>query len=303
MARSKFAEKAYEIAYCAELYANAASGLPIYSPTQVLEALLGFDAAADPSDTHPIWSALRLPRPKGIQLLPTHWALPADHYLRLPHRPVSLILQFKCPEFLHGPQAAQWHLWGSPYYRFARTTHQQSLLARLERDLAGACIVRYAAPAFHLQGELEEAQLRRQVIELSGHVSPRELEKHKIWTYLGPGLDGRPNPSGRPRPFEAFETLLAATINLPEPDQVRDHVAVELSNTLRTHVESLAASVRNRNPALRAMVTQWGADLVARTDIPTAALVDLMNFASIQTAVTSVGAAWAVVDSPGALSS
>lgn len=65
MARAEFAEKSYEIAYCAELYAGDATPLPIYSPSQVLESVLGFDAASSPSELNPIWDVLALPARRG----------------------------------------------------------------------------------------------------------------------------------------------------------------------------------------------------------------------------------------------
>lgn len=102
-------------------------------------------------------------------------------------------------------------MWRRPFFRFRRAAAQHNVLRRLERNLLGQAVVRYAAPAFHELGELEEAQIRRRVIELSGHVSPVTLGSHRVWTYIGPGTHGRGNPDSKERPFEPFESLFVPT--------------------------------------------------------------------------------------------
>lgn len=137
MGTAGFEEKTYEVAYCIEL---AVGGEPqVYSPGQVLEKLLGFDAAGNPDPHHVIWAVLALPRPHGAQLVPSLWGAskavqPAA--AALPSYPISVFLQFKRPECLQGPAAKQWKMWHHPYYRFRRSKEQQQVLGRLERRLA-----------------------------------------------------------------------------------------------------------------------------------------------------------------------
>jgi hypothetical protein len=91
MGRAEFAEKEYEIAMSIELCSGLARGSRIYPAGQVLEEILGYDAAADPRREHLIWAVLAAPRPRGIRLVPEHWdpgkRPPAE---RLPPTSVSL---------------------------------------------------------------------------------------------------------------------------------------------------------------------------------------------------------------------
>jgi hypothetical protein len=83
---------------------------------------------------------------------------------RLPPTPVSLILQYKRPEYLSGPRAEQWRFWRQPYFRFGRTSDQHTVLRRLERNLGSDAIVRYAAPAFWRRGDLDAAHFGQWVL-------------------------------------------------------------------------------------------------------------------------------------------
>ncbi|WP_336160108.1 hypothetical protein [Amycolatopsis sp. VC5-11] len=217
MVAATFEEKTYETAYNADLIAGAGGNWRVFSPGQVLEKVTGFDVAADPGPEHLIWRVLRVPRPRGLSLMPSHWASSRSGVPKareLPSMPLSLILQFKRPEYLYGSRAAQRRLWHGPYYRFSRSTEQHSVLKRLESKLADDAIVRYASPAFHTLGELEEAQMERKVIALSGHVAPSVFGRHRVWTYNAAGTYGRGNPAGRARPVEAFDDLFASLIGV-----------------------------------------------------------------------------------------
>jgi hypothetical protein len=129
MTADTLAERSYEIAYCAELASGPGRAPALFAPAQVLEKILGFDAAAGPPSGHVVWKVLGLPRPAGVSLLPGLWAGGArPKAASLPRYPVSLFFQFKRSEYLHGGRAKQWRMWGkSPYYRFARTKHQQQV--------------------------------------------------------------------------------------------------------------------------------------------------------------------------------
>jgi hypothetical protein len=211
MAWAEFEEKEYETAVAIELADGQRGRGLVFSAGQVLESIVGYDAAAAPVSDHVIWRLLSIPRPKGVRLVPATWVSghrPAR--ADLPRTPVSLILQYKRPEFLYGARAAQWKLWGHPYYRFSRTTRQHTVLNRLERRLGGDALVRYAAPVFWRRGQLEAAHIARQVLGRSGFVSPVTLGRHFVWTYAAPGIEGRVNPGGRTRPFETVDELLKA---------------------------------------------------------------------------------------------
>lgn len=290
-----FEEKTYEVAYCVELALGIGSKHIVYSPGQVLEKLLGFDAAGNPDPRHPIWSVLALPRPSGVQLVPPLWG--ASRALQppassLPQYPISLFLQFKRPEYLQGPAAKQWKMWHHPYYRFKRTREQQKVLGRLERRLGGQAVVRYAAPAFHQLGDLEAAQMTSSVIQQSGHVEPKRLARHQVWTYDAPGNDGRPNPSGEPSMFETFNGLLDEALgrSAAAGRELQPHVDEPLA-VLRQHLRSAAAACRDREPVLRRDVDLWARQLEA-VDVDSPTATALRDFASIQSLMARTNGAW-----------
>jgi len=182
VAFAEFEEKSYEIAACGEFMRGLGGQIGhVFAPGQVLEARLGYDAAVSVSQRHPIWNVLQVPRPAGVRLLPTYWRGGKQPEAgRLPGALISLVVQFKRPEYLHAGTAAQWRYWREPYFRFARQTRQQRILRRLERAVGNDALVRYSAPAFWRWRDLEAAQLAGRVLEESGFVSPAALDRHSV---------------------------------------------------------------------------------------------------------------------------
>jgi hypothetical protein len=288
-----FEEKTYETAYNAELVASADGNRRIFSPGQVLEKVTGFDVAADPGSKHLIWRVLRVPRPRGLSLMPSHWAtsrsgMPQSQ--ELPSMPLSLILQFKRPEYLYGSRAAQWQLWRGPYYRFSRSRDQHAVLKRLEANLADSVIVRYAAPVFHTLGELEEAQMQGKVIVRSGHVAPSVLGRHQVWTYNKAGTHGRGNPAGRVRAVETFGDLFASLLGVS-----RGIGEVVRYDGMAEHLAVLADTCRHRNPRLRHVVSEW-AESLRRAAVPLSLIPQIVDYATIQTLTAWQGAGWWIAD-------
>lgn len=294
MGVAEFEEKTYEVAYCIELAVGIGSQPMVYSPGQVLEKLLGFDAASNPDPHHVIWSVLALPRPRGVQLVPPLWG--ASRALQppapaLPSYPISIFLQFKRPEHLRGPAAKQWTMWHHSYYRFKRTKEQQQVLGRLERRLGAQAVVRYAAPAFHTLGELEAAQITGSVIAQSGHVPPARLRRHHCWTYDAPGNCGRPNPNGEPSVFERFDVLLEEALARSAAGRELQPYQDEPMSELRQHLRSTAAACRDREPHLRRDVDSWARQLEA-LDLDSQIMHSLRDFASIQSLMARANGAW-----------
>lgn len=290
--RYRFEEKSYEIAYCVELAAGINGTRALFSPGQVLEKLLGFDAASNPGRAHVLWRVLGLPRPPGVNLLPSWWAGGIRPPRRsLPSYPVSVFLQFKRPEYRFGPNAAQYGLWNAPYYRFERSRHQHTVLLRLERNLRTQAVVRYAAPAFDTVAELEYAQLSGTVIQSSGHVGPSRLGIHKVWTYTQPGTNCIPNPNGKPLPFESFASILdgigSLGRNSGEIDLYRDNEIAALLN----HLRAVGTVCGHREPHIRAAVASWSQGL-SRFEIEPTTIQALTDFATIQSLMRRTGCAW-----------
>lgn len=289
---AEFEEKEFEGSANAEL----ANGGPVWPSGQVIEEIVGYDAIAAPVARHVIWQLLRVPRPPGVRLLPCLWAAgqrpPAN---RLPQTPVSLILQYKRPEYMRGPQAAQWRYWHQPYFRFNRSESQHRVLRRLDRLLDGQAIIRYASPAFWKFAELEAAVVTREVLSRTGFIRPTALAAHKVWTYVQPGIDGRANPSGQRLPFETISQVIG---DLRRPDE---HNLPVLANTaperLGQHLRSVAEVARSREPSLRRRVTDW-VDAVRRRDLllSDAGLQQLADVATISSLAHSIGSSWQIID-------
>ncbi|MBB5786733.1 hypothetical protein [Jiangella mangrovi] len=294
MVTADFEEKSYETAYNVELASGLGGNPRVFSPGQVLEKLTGFDAAADPGPDHLIWRVLRIPRPPGLSLLPAHWSpstVGTPRPDQLPSLPVSLILQFKRPEYLRGATAKQWRLWYDPYYRFKVDPAQHNVLRRLERRLDGVALVRYAAPAFHRLEELEVAQVARTIIEQSGHVSPEALGGHRVWTYQSAGAVGRGNPTGQRLLFETLGDLLSHFV-AEIPQRAWEIARYE---GLESHLATLAAVCRDREPRLRAIVDTWARSLWI-SGIAVDRVQALADFASVQTLVARERSVWWLLD-------
>jgi hypothetical protein len=291
--KAEFSEKAFEIAYDVELASSLGGDRLLFPPSQVLEKIVGFDAAANPGIEHLVWKVLLAPRPAGVVLLPTHWAgMQQPASTDLPRNPTSLILQFKRPEYMYGGRASQRAMWKGSYYRFARDADQQKVLKRLEANLRDQAIVRYAAPAFHTQNELDVCKLASSVIEHSGHVRPGLLVGHKVWTYQRPGEAGKPNPSGKARPFETLAELFPETESSgddPEPS-----LAIMPSDGIANHLHALGSAALMREPILRASIGQWKSGLLA-LDVPFTLVEKLGDFAAVQSLLDRVGAGWWIV--------
>lgn len=280
---AEFEEKQYEVAATVELGRRG----DVFGAGQVLEKIVGYDAAAAPSVDHPVWRVLRAPRPRGLRLLPDHWQPgrqpTADE---LPSVVVSLILQYKRPEYLRGANAKQWGFWARPYFRITRTSHQQRVLLRLERSLGVAAEIRYAAPAFWQRGELEAAQLAHTVLERTGYVRPSDLGSHRVWTYDQPGVDGQPNPAGRSRPFETFEELFSRGLPTERAD-VLPYAG------LPRHLRALGEAATARNPRLRREVRAWISTLLSRDiGLTPDQITQVGDLAAIVTVTDEIGASW-----------
>lgn len=289
MATAEFEEKEYELSADLELGSGRAPA-QVFPSGQVLEAVLGYDAVAHPAARSHLWAILNVPRPSGVVLLPVHWAPGLQPSARrLPQRVISLVLQYKRPEYLRGPAAKQWHRWRRPYFRFERTSQQHQVLTRLERSLGGAALVRYAAPAFSTYAALEAARATSDVLARSGFVAPSVLGRHKVWTYDQPGTSGYPNPSGRARTFETLESLVSAFAGAPVAAGAAEVVMVD---GLADHLELLAAAAGLRQPRLRQQVAIWQARVGGLELVDGPVLTSLARLALVQSLMTSIGASW-----------
>lgn len=213
----------------------------------------------------------------------------------MPSNPVSFIVQFKRPESIKSHAGKQWRLWRRPYYRFKIDPIQQRTLKRLEMNTAGEAVVRYAAPAFVSDQDMDTARLTGQVIASSGHVSPAMMAGHSVWTYLTAGVAGKANPTGAEGSFDRLTDLFR------EPDDYDERPARSASTELaqfdgiRSHVESLARAALDRQPEVRKVVDAWRR-LLLQERIGLSTVEGASNYAAIQTLMSRVGASWWVFD-------
>jgi hypothetical protein len=285
---AEFEEKEFEIAAAIELTSDSDRYGLVFSSGQVLEKILGYDAAADPWSGHRIWAVLDVQRPTGIRLLPSLWHPGIEPPInRLPRHPVSLILQYKRPTYLTGASAKQWSRWKRPYYRFERSKDQQRVLRRFERATDGDIIVRYASPAFWKRSDLEQNQYTRTVLQASGFVAPGILGGHRVWTYDRPGTVGYPNPSGRGRVFETIDALLAQQ---SISDQGQQLVPVD---SFDDHLNGLAAAALSQEPALSRALGIWRSSLQeASIGLSEEITRRVVNYAAVQSILSGIGAIW-----------
>lgn len=228
-----------------------------------------------------------------MRLLPSFWMpSPSPSAERLPQTPVTLILQFKRPEYLYGTAAAQWRFWQQPYFRFSREPQQQRVLSRLESNAGSDALIRYAAPAFWQRAQLEAAHLRGEVVQGSGFVSPSRLVRHRVWTYLAPGIDGRANPAGTPARFEAREDLFRALFDRPTAST--DLVP---SEAFGEHVTRVGVAAGRAAPAtLRRNVEAWQSELRAREPELSATTIRRVGaMTMLSSVIAAIGSTWLVV--------
>lgn len=295
MSAAEFEEKEYETAALVELGAFGPPYRPVFSSGQVLEKILGYDAAADPHPTHPIWQVLALARPPSLRLLPSHWphgvTPPAT---RLPRVPVSLLLQFKRPEYMRGAAAKQWPRWRKPYFRFTRRAHQHRVLLRIERSCMGQAVVRYAAPAFWTVAELEARHLSRSVLTSSGFVSPTSLASHQVWTYTQPGVKGFGNPDGARTRFETLDELFTEQLNVGNGVLMR----LGSDDPYADHLQVLGVAAVDREPRLRADLLRWRRTVeLSIPSLPEATVSNLLRYTAVQSLAHRLGATWVIAAS------
>jgi hypothetical protein len=141
-----------------------------------------------------------------------------------------------------------------------------------------------------------------------------------VWTYRAAGLDGRSNPSGDRIRFETIndvETSLTERLSAPQAIEERDVPGLRLDrpepetgdlqdlsqypgpvdqlDDLETHLRQLSDALTYRSPGLRASLRQWRRSLdAAETGIGSRALDAITDMATVQTAMTVIGATWLI---------
>lgn len=280
--KANFEEKQYETAMTVELARGRGR---VFSPGQVEEGVLGYDAAAVPGDE----VATLLHHLAGVHLGPGTWLTP-NWWLRCPRRPqpsatpsrfASLLLQYKRPAFHVSPQSEMFAAHQGAYFRIEFSQAQHRTLVRIDEALNDEAVVRYAAPCTIWRPELEQWQIDGEVLEHTNFVSPRRMGlKHRAWTYTEPGRAGFRNEyreGDEPIESESFEQLYDALLRQQRP------LAEHLSHLL------IALSGEELDRRLQAAVAEVeGSDRFERTYD----LADVLRLRLIGLSLLETGTHW-----------
>ena len=281
---AEFEEKQYEVSANIELGIQHAA---VFAAGQVLESVVGYDVAAHPPQNAPIWQLVGSNASIGLQLVPNLWqrARVQPKSPELPSTYVSLIFQYKRPQYLTTSHALQWHHWQSSYFRFPILQHQQNTLAILENALGARATVRYACAAFWKYDELQRHQAAHEVLDHSTFVPPRSLVGHRAWTYKTPGTTGYANSRGEEIATEHFHDLW---------DKIRRDGKIRSENLFK-HLRELAVGINvptlteNNSP-------EWLTKVSAQHEWDMAQCQSVLDTIKFAEECGRVGASWFVVD-------
>lgn len=186
--QAEFEEKTYEIYFGHEM---ARLVRYAYSPGQVAETYLGFDAAYHlfwdelPWPYLPFWSQTLWEEP-GFSL--HDWTeILEEHFSHVPDVRFNLFVQFKRPERIIDHRGAEWAIWRAPYYRYEIREHQQNILSALDEHSGNRATVIYASPACIELQTLFRLSTENQIISESNIALVESLHNHNRYTYIAPG--------------------------------------------------------------------------------------------------------------------
>lgn len=284
MPKAGFEEKQYEAAANMELTLYHPG---VFASGQVLEGVVGYDVAANQPQNAPIWQLIGVNAPPGLQLVPNHWngQRTRPKAAELPSTFVSLIIQYKRPQYLNTSRAAQWHHWKTPYFRFEVSnyapTHQHDTLMDLEATLSPNAVVQYACPAFLTLASLETHQLNRTILASTNFVEPSGIGGHSVWTYTNAGTIGYANPEGEEVKGRSFKQVWT----LVERKGKKEN--------LLQHLRRLAEGIERQEK--RALGLDWLGKFPVG-DLSAARIQGLRDVVTLGSTFGRMGASWSVVD-------
>lgn len=189
--KAEFEEKDFE----APLYSELKFGSHrIATPGQVFEGKFGIDAALEAE--HPLFWGLFgfYDIPRGVVLDELRWGFMWQRLgskRRLPTFNTNLLIQAKRPKPLsRSTPELKSYGFGSKYWRFEITEHQQEILEKVSRNLRRRALVVYASPAFHTLDNLYDYTEAQTIVENTNFVKVERLHNHKKWNYYQPGTSG-----------------------------------------------------------------------------------------------------------------
>ena len=230
----EFEEKEYEQPLNYEL----AWKRRVWSPGQVFEKKLGFDAAIFSKNPRfwKLWTkGTRRTWKLGIKLDQELWNIIEETWKSnaFPKFKFNLFVQHKRPEYIFSHFGREYGYWNKPYFRYDLIDHQQDALDKLEQRVSSNGIVVYACPSFWKREDLWSFMLGK-LIESSNFVQPHRLRGHKRYTFIQGGKNGQA--------FSDPEKIEGITL-LTEIDKMFER-SIEFENNIR-FMNMLARGIRS----------------------------------------------------------
>jgi len=179
---SEFEEKEFEN----PLYMELRSERRLWTPGQVLEGHLGFDAALHV--TNDFWTITGHTKAPGVTLarygLSPMLAQPGT----LPDFSTNVFLQAKRPfEYIDPPADVKVHGFTAPSWFFKVTAHQQVFLEALAAHLGSDADVSYACAVFTTKAKLFELTIGGELRKHTTFPLATKLKDHTRWIYAKGG--------------------------------------------------------------------------------------------------------------------
>ncbi len=220
--------------YCAFCgWPTPSAAVDIWSPGQVLEAVLGFDVLVDiQGDSSRVSALIGAAIPPGMYWQPTF-----SQHSGVASAPswASLFIQYKRPDWVTRRRGKFLKLFPGPFHRFELNTKQHSALIQLQSAAAGQALALYASPRFHTNAELAVHRSRRLVLERTAFIGVGVTPGHKHGAYD----EVSARLCSEPEEVEAFglASLLAAVrrLDIRYSESAREG--------LTAHLEAIARAV------------------------------------------------------------
>lgn len=243
--KAEFEEKDFE----APLYSELKFGSHrIATPGQVFEGKFGIDAALEAE--HPLfWDLFGFyDIPRGVVLDELRWGFMwkrLGRKRRLPTFNTNLLIQAKRPKPLsRSTSELKNYGFGSKYWRFEITEHQQEILEKVSRNLRRRALVVYASPAFHTLDNLYDFTEAQTIVENTNFVKVERLHNHKQWNYYQPGTRGVAHSEPEFIEDEPFYSMIEQA---RESDQENDVFSANLQFLHKSTVE-VCNEIKEHNP-------------------------------------------------------
>ena len=213
MNAAQFEEKEYETPLYSQLVGG---GKNLWTPGQVLEHYLGFDAALSLDDPY-LWhlhgfrNALRGFSPSRFRwpLLPRNRGLRS----RLPRFRINCFIQAKRPQFGSRVPVKLVSLGPDrPFFKFSIDTDQQNTLEAAAKRFQGRALFSYAAPVFYQSRDLFRHTTAGSIVENSTFPDIGSLAGQHAWYYNRPGAVGIANRSFEYRQMPSLEDRIKGLI-------------------------------------------------------------------------------------------